>query len=197
MYGPARRCKLARVSDFKKLTDDLTSRAALAAGKDAAQRAVGDLLLSEEEKAAREEKRAAESKSRRKKYILYGVVGLLLIVGLIGFLVSYWPYFMLAGLVGAAGLYGRYRWQQRKAAVVAEAPKAPAKVVESPQRRIEAEDEGEIESEGEAQAAAEAARRTAAARAAEQARAQAEAAALEEQEIDDELAAMKARIGKP
>ncbi len=175
------------VADLDKLSDALTSKAAAAAGRRAAERAIDDLLSTDDERAEREKARAAASTSRRNKLILYGVIGLLLVVGVIGMVLNYWHWFILAGLLGLAGLYLWRRFAKRQKA----APDAPAETVRiaepaPPPAQTAADD-----------AAAERARLLEMKRERERdARARAEAAAVEQQEIDDELAAMKARLGK-
>jgi hypothetical protein len=176
------------MADLKKVTDDLTTNAALAAGKDAARRAVDDLLSTDEEKVAKENERAAASKSRRNKLIAYGAVGLLLLVGIFGMVVSYWQWFFVLGVVGVVGLYAWYRIRQRLAArksgdgetdeseVAAAEPKAAA-------LRVADEEPERVRDEAELRRAR---------LVAERARQQTEA--LAEQEIEDELAAMKARL---
>ncbi|MEM1033366.1 MAG: hypothetical protein AAGN82_23735 [Myxococcota bacterium] len=193
------------MSDLRReLKDELTSRAVGTAGRDAARRAVEDLLLSDDEKAARAQAELATRKRRRQKLLLYGVIGILLVVGVLGFLVSYWPYFLLAGGLGVAGLYGRHRWRQRKearalassdetektTAAVTEDEGAARRIDVTPPRpkstRPEAKSKATVRGDGDPgpSASTEAADATA----------RAEAAALEAQEIEDELAAMKARL---
>lgn len=190
------------MADPRNVVDDLTTKAALAAGKDAARRAVEDLLSSDEEKAQKEAERVAQSKRRRNKLIAYGVVGLILVLGLVGMVLSYWPWFVLAGLVGVAGLYGRHRlrkrWrekreqrgelkaeqQQQKVRLPADRSEAlPRAGVEKPR-----DDRRDEDRELDALALQEARAREAAAR--DQAR------VAEENEVDQELAAMKARLKK-
>jgi len=177
------------MADLKKIADDLTTKAALEAGKGAAKRAIEDLLSSdssssEEERAKKDAEEAALAKRKRTKYIAFGVVGLLLALGVIGMVVSYWQWFFLFGLMGLAALYGRYRWRKRRAGKDEEEAeeKVAAKKVE-PESKVLRIDDGE-------------ARRNASEDRARDARAMQEARAEEEQAIDDELAAMKARLKK-
>lgn len=165
------------MADPKKVVDDLTAQAALAAGKDAARRAVEDLLSTDEEKAQKEAERAAQSKRRRNKLIAYSVVGLILVLGLVGMVLSYWQWFVLAGLVGVAGLYARHRlrkrWREKRE------QRGELKAAEEKQKlRLPAEPR-----QVSPRAPAEKPRD-------EQAR------LAEEKEVDQELAAMKARLKK-
>lgn len=164
-------------SERPKRSDDVATEVALALGKDAAKRAVDGLLSSDEERAGEEAERPGKSKSRRNKLIAYGVVALLVLVGIAGLMLRFWPWFLLLGIVGFVGLYGWSRIRKRFSAKKAE----PALRVEEsavaqnqiPAARIDAEE----------------------ARARE-AQAREEARAIEESEIEDELAAMKARLDK-
>ncbi len=177
------------MSDLKKVTDELAAKAALAAGKDAAKRAVADLFESDEDKTKKEAERSEASKKKRTKYIAYAVVALLLVLGLVGLVLSYWQYFLLAGLLGVAGLYGYWRLRKRlrasgeepeqeeKAAPVANKIEKKAEPAPEPTR---------IDTE--------ALRREQAEKRAREARALEEARAVEAQAIDDELAAMKAKL---
>ena len=165
------------MSDIRKLADDLTTKAAIEAGKGALSDAVDDLLSSDEEKERKEAERKAKSKSRRNKLILYGVIGLLIVVGVLGFVASYWHWFLIAGLLGAGGVYG---WSRLKKRFGKEKDDEPEEIAqEEAPKRVEIEPEDPEEQK--------AARLHAA-------RARAEAEAVEEQAIDDELAAMKARL---
>lgn len=111
-------------------------------------------------------------------HILLGLLGLFLVIGVVGLALTYWPYFLIAGLLGLAGLYGRWRWRRRKTE-----GEEPKKEAQKPTRsRIEGEP------------AEQATRPVDAGEQARQRRARAEAAAAEEAALDEELAAMKARI---
>jgi hypothetical protein len=187
------------LADLEDLKKELASRAALVAGKDAAKRFAEDLLTSDEEKKAKE----AASKSRRTKYLAYGVVGLLLVLGAVGLVLSYWQYFLLAGLLGVAGLYGYFRLRGRLGTSKAEletkelrvgeqAPKALAPKQSLTREARDAEIARAALAEEEAHLAELRAREEAAKMRAlreEQRRA-------DEQAIDDELSAMKARLKK-
>lgn len=116
------------MSDLKKAANEMSAKAALSAAKDAAsaaKNAIGDALSTEEERAQRKAERAALAKKRRTKWIVLGVIALLLVLGMIGLAVHYWHWFLLAGLVALAALYGRYRWRRsRKAHTKAASPRA-------------------------------------------------------------------------
>lgn len=183
------------MADLDKLTDDLTTKAALAAGKNAAKRAVESLLSSDEEKAKQEAERAAKSKSGRNKLIAYGVVGLLILVGLFGMLVSYWQWFLLLGLLSAGGLYGWYRLRKRFRAKKdgdSEANEAAAKRGTSQLRVSDDESDNATHDRQQARVRPQ----DLAEQRAQQAAAREQASAVEEREIEDELAAMKARLDK-
>lgn len=176
------------MADLDKLSDELTSKAAAAAGRRAAKRAIDDLLSTDEDRAEREAERATTSKSRRNKLILYGVIGLLLVVGTIGMVLNYWHWFILAGLFGVAGLYAWRAISKRRAAKsVPEAVRVEAPPAEAPV--AEAKVEEDVEAKRERMLAMQRERER-------EASARAEADAVEQQEIDDELAAMKARLRK-
>ena len=107
------------MTDFKKLAEDATARAALAAGKDAAKRAVDGLLAEGSEANAQS---AEAKKTRRWKLIAISILSVCVIVGFIGLLLNYWYWFLAIGLLGIAGLYARHRLRRR----LAEKPAAPA-----------------------------------------------------------------------
>ncbi len=184
-------------------TDDvvaeLAAKAAVAAGKDAATKAARGLLGDE----AKDE---AGRRARKWKLVAGLVLALCVVLGLIGLVLNYWLWFLGAGVLGLAGLFGYWRLRAKlaarreakgipEAAVEASAgatrAMASAEGVAKPAaRRVDAE--GAADAERRAEAAREA-RRLEAER---DARARAEAEATREQEVDDELAAMKARLGK-
>lgn len=182
------------MSDLEQLAKDATTRAALSAGKDAAkraERAVGSLLADEEAPAKDE----SEKKSRNYKIIAVVVLGLFAVIGIVGLLLSYWYWFLVAGVVGLAGLIGYSRLKSRLGKAKASKQVASREVAASdaaepalePARtaRVAIDDEPKKPSQAELRAAAEA-----------KAKAIAEAEAIREQEVDDELAAMKARLKK-
>lgn len=195
------------MSEFDKLKRELAAEAALTAGKDAAKKLVGDLLSTEEEKKAKAleaEQAEADKKKRRTKYIAFGVIGLLLVVGLIGLVLSYWQYFLLAGVLGLGALYGWYRLKKRfkggdaeleegasaKEAVGAKTSKATPKLDKpAVKARIEAPPKPSAEE-------VEAKRREREAEAEEARAARARDKAAEEEAIDAELRELKARLKK-
>jgi hypothetical protein len=178
-------------SDVADLDKEILARAALAAGKDAAKRKLDEVLGDEapEKDAPKDEK---SSKSRRWKIAIIAVLVLALGIGLVGLMISYWQWFLAAGVVGLAALYGYYRWRRRKRDTETEAEaEAPARAAkEEPKARVaplEDQDEVALRALEREKAARERARQAEAAR---------EARAQMEQEVDDELAAMKARLKK-
>lgn len=175
------------MADLDKLTDELTGKAARAAGMSVAKRALQDALLTDDEREARDGDLASAKKSRRTKTIVYAAIGLLLFIGVIGLALSYWHWFLLAGVAGAAGLYVRSRLRKRRT------PRGgDAELVESETSAVEA-----------AAARRERARSTAAQAAAQvepeapaPRRPTAEEAEADAEAVDAELAAMKARLRK-
>ena len=164
------------MADPKKLLEDATARAVVAAGRDAAKQAALDLLATDEEREAAQAEQARASKKRRNKLILFGVLGLFVLIGVIGMLVSYWHWFLLAGLGGIAGLVG-YRWLQHKRRAAKRA--APARVETAPAKAERKAAERVETPEPKARVAAD------------DALAEAEAS---EEAVEEELAALKARI---
>jgi Flp pilus assembly protein TadB len=162
------------MAERKRLVEDAAARALVAAGKDAAKRAADDLLSSEDERSSEELERKGSSK--RWKLIGIGLLALFLVVGVIGMVMSYWPWFLLAGVVGLAGAVGWRRLSKRRAAKRAPRPTLEARI--EPEKaaalrpRVVVADEPQ---EAEKRVARE----------------------LEEaQAVDEELAAMKARLGR-
>lgn len=159
----------------------------LRAGAGAAKRAVEDLLLTDEERAARDQERAAERKKKNSRLLAYVALGLLLVVGLIGLALTYWHWFLLAGVLGIAGIvaarYVRKSWERRRAGVKGEAEPAVGKraVADAPAspivpRKVE--------------------RRVAPAAEALDAKAVEQTRARDAAAVDEELAALKAKFGK-
>ncbi len=170
------------MSDLKDVTDDLTSQAAIAAGRSAAKRAIENVLSSDEERAEKEAEQTALAKRRRTKLVVYSVVGLLLVLGVVGMVLSYWQWFFLLGLIMLGALYGRYRWRKSRArgsdedteAIAGEKQPAKTRVAPSlPEKRVSDEESKRA--------------RTAAA---------AEQAAADDLEIEREMAELKARLKK-
>jgi hypothetical protein len=170
------------VTDFNKLAQDATARAALAAGKDAAKRAVDD-LLSDGKTGEENAQSAAAKKAKRWRLIAISVLGAFVVIGLVGLLLNYWYWFLAIGLLGIAGLYARHRLRRRLAE---KAPATTAQSAPTDQKRIAPKLVSEQLRPSEETRSEVAAR----------SRAQAEARALAEQEVDEELAAMKARLKK-
>jgi len=170
------------MADLKKLAEDATTSAMLTAGKDAAKKAAFDLLSSDEEREAQEAEKAETSKKRRTKLIIFAVLALFVVIGVLGLLMSYWHWFLAAGLLGLGGIYARWRWKRYRAAKLEEKDESE----EAPTRARVAEPEP----------IAETAARSDAEQQARDALARAEALAAEEASLDDELAALKARIKK-
>jgi hypothetical protein len=162
------------VSERDKSVEDAAARAVLAMGKEAARRAVDGALSEGEEPVADEAERARASKRRRWKLIAIGVLALFLVVGVVGMLISYWQYFLLAGLVGIAGLFGWWRVRRRLAERKKNRIEVAAPIVEqAPKVQVRAAETQDSERD---------------------ARALAEAEAVREQSIEDELAELKARV---
>ena len=217
------------MSDFEKLANEATTKAVLAVGRDAAKRAVDDLLAgqagSKPKAPEPTEHEAKASKAKRWKYAAVGVLGLFLAIGVIGLVMHFWYWFLAAGVLGIAGYVGYTMLRRRvaKGALPAEEKQQRAKDLELEDaevpalRAIEAKrvapvreakaiasktatkelDVDASDPEGDARRAELAARRAKLeARKAElEARTRAaEAEAIREQEVDDELAAMKARL---
>jgi len=191
------------VSDDLKLPKDVIARVALEAGKDAAKKALAGVLPEEDGALAQsasgekspEAQRAATL--RRWKILAVVVLSLSVVIGVIGLVISYWQWFLFAGVLGLAGLYGYYRLRKRGAkseAVSKPEPVAAKKLTTKAPVRVDAEDEAEALAEKRAQT--EAARKQSAEERARQVEAKREARAVREQEVDDELAALKARLKK-
>jgi hypothetical protein len=158
---------------LKKAADELTAKAAFSAAKNALDGALTDALASDEERAQRKAEQAALAKRKRTKLIALIVVGLLLTLGLIGMVLSYWQWFILLGLLGLAALYGRHRWRQRRRARAADEVKA----IRSPE--VPRPSEGVRPRPPEVAAPTQPAT---------------ESSAEVERAIEDELAALKARV---
>ena len=115
------------MADPKDLKRELTTRALLEAGKDAAKRAIEDFTLTDDEKAARDAERAEAAKRRRWKWIAIGVVGLVLVISLIFLLAKIWMWILGFALLAAASVaiyfYARRKWQSLREPTVRELPK--------------------------------------------------------------------------
>jgi hypothetical protein len=177
--GPARRfvCyRGAAMSDLDKARDELAARALLAAGKDGARRLAARVAPDDDEADAPEGKATAPAKSRRNKLLVIGAFALLVLVGLLGLVVSYWHWFLLVGLAGLVGLYGWSRLRGR----LRTPPGAAAAAVAEPRAKVPQRVERADRAPVRAAAPTDTPER-------EQAR---------EQELDEELAALKARVKK-
>jgi hypothetical protein len=152
------------------MPDDAATKAMLSAGRDAAKRAMSDLLLTDEEREARDAEEAAAAKKKRTKRIVFGVLGLFLVIGVVGLMLAYWQYFLLAGVLGFAGWFGIRRLRNRREP--AEAPVKKAARVEVEPKANALEDR------------------------AERLRALEEERVRVAQETEEELAALKARLSK-
>lgn len=166
------------MSDLDKATDELAARAALAAGKEAAGR-LAARLTSEDAAPERGSPSAAPRTSRRAKLIAIGLLALLVLVGLLGLVVSYWHWFLLIGLAGLLGLYGWHRLRKRLRSRGAPAGAAISEPRGAQQRR------GERLEQPPSTAATVAPERPA----------PREQRSVDE-ELDEELAALKARVQK-
>lgn len=184
------------MADRKRVSDDFATEAALAAGKSAAKRAVEDLLSTDEEKAQQEAEDAAKSKRKRTKLIAFGVVGLLIVLGVIGLVINYWQWFILAGVVGLVALFGYSRLRKRFRSKRDKSEEPAQLSAKSSAKELPARDDAKSSaldhdeaslSERAGQIREERARAAAARK---------EARALEEHEVDEELAALKARLKK-
>ena len=172
------------MSDFKKLRDEAAAKAALSTVKDAARRAFDDLTMSDEDKALREAERAREAKLRKWKLIGGAVVAVLALLAILSILAKLWAWIVgLALLAGLAYAVYFFVWPKLfgpKVRVEVEATPAPPEPVRAPREELEPEVEAEAQREQEAEAEA----------------ARARAKVLQERAIDDELAALKAKVKK-
>jgi len=181
------------VSDLK---DEIAARAVVSAGKEAAKRALDEILPPEKDAAGSEEK-GKESSSRR-WWIIAGVIAaVLIVVGVIGLVLTYWKWFLLAGVLGLGALYGYYRARSR----LRDRKKQPKQAAEAQKVRVETTSKTSERSEEDRAATDLAAKERAAdiarlreLEAQRDAAAEREARAAREREVEDELAAMKARI---
>lgn len=184
------------MADLKKLTDDVATRAAIDAGKQAARKALDGILPPDEDAPL-----AGKDlpKSSRKWWIIASVVAaVLVVIGVIGLVMAYWQWFLVAGVVALAGLYGYSRLRRRRAGSRKEASAKKTTVAPESKREKEAVSKPRIAEDDSSRAATkqrladeerlrqlEAERERAVER---------EARAERESEVDAELAAMKARI---
>lgn len=110
------------MDDLKKAAAELSGKAALEKAKNAAGRAIQDVFSTEEERERRKAEEAVAAKRKRTKWIVLGIIGVLLVLGVVGMVLRYWPFFLLLALVGLAALYGRYRWRRSRKARARAAP---------------------------------------------------------------------------
>jgi hypothetical protein len=172
------------MSDLKRLTKDATTKAAISVGREAARCAVGDLLSSEGESKATTED-TSRSRARRWKVGLVVGLGLLVVLGLVGLVLSYWLWFLGAGLLGLGGLFGWWRIRRRFTG-----KKEIGKATEPVAAKVERVRVAPVEPV----AALHRAESAPGAHASEEA--SEENGAAQEQAIEEELAAMKARLGR-
>jgi hypothetical protein len=127
--------------DDEKLTDDVRAKAAFAVAKHAVERALDDAMLSDEDRAKKRAEETSLARSKRNKRIAIGVIGGLLVIGVIGLMINYWYWALLLGLVGAAGWYARRRWRARSTSrKKPDEPVAKAKAPsEAPARKVRVE----------------------------------------------------------
>ena len=123
------------MADPKDLKRELTTKALLDAGRDAAKRAIEDFTLSDDEKAAREAERAAEAKRRRWKWIAIGVGALVLVISLIFLLAQIWMWILGIAVVAAIAVaiyyYAQRKWRAMREPKVRELPKSEEIVEET------------------------------------------------------------------
>lgn len=162
------------------------ARALLEAGKDKAKRALEDFTLTDEERAARDAERERETKLGRYKWIAIGIGGLLVVISLFFLLAKLWVYVLLLAVLGAIGFgvyhYVRPRVSAKYDALVdpKEKPELSAKVIDVetvPESRPESRPAGREEPRSKIEQPPR------------------ETAAEQEKRIDDELAALKAKVG--
>ena len=133
----------------------------------AAKRALDDALLSDEEREKRRAEQDALARRKRRKRIAQVAIGALLVVGLVGLMLHYWYWALLLGFISALGLYVRHRFRNR----ARKKPEAARVRAEPLEARVEAPVKARIAPP---------------------------AASVEEPDssIEDDLAALKARIKK-
>jgi hypothetical protein len=174
------------MSELERLADEAATKAAVAVGRDAAKRAVSQLLQGETPAAPDSE--GTTPKARRWKLLAFVLLGLCLFVGVVGMVLNYWVWFLGAGVLGFGALYGW--WRLRKRLALRSPAATPAAESASAAQRLRVSPEA---------AAPEPTQPTAAERRAElvsRARALAEARAADEQQVEEELAALKSRMKK-
>jgi len=157
---------------------DFKTRAAIEAGKDAAKRLYEDLTLTDEEKARREEERAVARRKLKWKLIAGAVVAVVVVIALMALLAKFWLWLVALAILGVLGLAAYFYVRPKLGGVkVREVQPAPEPAALPQAIPPSTRDDSEARE-----------------RSARAAREQAEA---RERQIDDELAALKAKAGKP
>lgn len=162
---------MADLKDVLSGADGVGQRAALAAGKEMARRALEDIGLSDEEKAARDQQRQAARKKTLIKLGVVGVVGVLLVLSLMSVLAKLWMYGL--GLLVVAGVGGA-GWFALKPKIAALKQRAVARL--EAKKRAEEAERLQLEAAAREKAAAD-------------------ARAAKERKLEDELAALKRKAG--
>lgn len=157
--------------DLKGLAEEASHKAALAAGKDMARRALEDLTLSAEEKQRREQERTRARQKTLLKLVAVGAVGLVVVLSVMSLLAKLWMFAIGALVVAGVGAGAYFALKPRLAAWRS---RATARL-EQKKRAQEAE---QLRLEAAAQ---------------EKARVDAERA--RQQKLEDELAALKRKAG--
>ncbi len=116
------------MSDLKKSAGELGAKAAFDAAKDTAKRALDDAMATDEERAARKAEEDQRAKRRRTQRLVMVILGLLIVIGLIGLALRYWYWLLLLGLLGISALYARHRWRKRRAAPRERVPEPAARL---------------------------------------------------------------------
>ncbi len=171
--------RTSHVTDLKKQAEDATKKAMVEASTDAAKRAALGLFSSDDDPSSEPNDEAGASKSKRNKLILLAALGLFVVIGVLGMLMSYWHWFLALGVTGLGGLYLRRRVKRRLA-----------------ERREEQATRVEVSRPEEQARKAKDAKRREADVQISNARARAEAEAEAAHAIEDELEALKARLDK-
>jgi len=163
---------------------DFKTRAAIEAGKDAVRRVYDDLTLSDEDKARRQEERAAKRRKLKWKLIAGAVVAIIVVIALMALLAKIWlwviGFAILAALGVAAYFYVRPKLAGVRVREVEAAPPEPA-ALPPPSSEDRAKDREETLRAARVQTVSR----------------EKEREKEREREIDDELAALKAKAGKP
>jgi len=162
---------------------DFKTRAAIEAGKDAVKRVYEDLTLSDDEKVRREEERAAARTKLKWKLIAGAVIAFVVVIALMAIIAKFWLWIVGLAIVAVLGVAGYYYVKPKLTGVrvrEVEATPEPKSL-----HRAASTSERTPSPMEDLENAARAARESAA------------SAAAREKAIDDELAALKAKAGKP